>query len=152
MYCPNCGKEVNDEFLHCPDCGTRMQPPARQAPPPHNYAPEGAEYTPGYAPYRPNPTPTSAEPAENFANASRICGILSVALLFCVPIALPIVAIVMGIVAKSRGNRSHKATVGIVLGCIGLFLALAVGILSLLLYMRDVSSAVINDFGYGYYF
>ena len=73
MYCPHCGKEIEDTFLFCPHCGAAVSPPRTQQtqpsgggdPPPYAqgngqqppYPPYQSAYPPPYAVYSPNPSP-----------------------------------------------------------------------------------------------
>ncbi|MBE7036200.1 MAG: DUF4190 domain-containing protein [Ruminococcaceae bacterium] len=62
---------------------------------------------------------TNSNAGKGLAIASLVCGIVS---FFCFGIVLGILAVVFGVLAKRQGYRGAMATVGIVLGAIGLAL------------------------------
>ena len=100
------------------------QYPPAQYPPPQQYPP--AQYPPPYypppSPYRPHqPQP----PNNGFAVASMICGI--VGLVFVLPVAGPILAIIFGTMGKKqiaasegREGGESMASAGVIMGAIGL--------------------------------
>ena len=63
------------------------------------------------------PVTPQEEPAAGLAIGALVCGILS--LFFGFTFILGVLAIIFAAVAKSQGNKSGKATAGLVLGIIG---------------------------------
>ena len=115
MFCPNCGTENAEGSTVCQSCGASLTSLAYQSP--------------AQATVRPAPT-------SGLATASLIFGILGLTLL---PTLGSIVAVILGYMAKSEIDSSagqlegsSLATVGLVLGYIGLGLAL-LGILAVIL-------------------
>jgi len=107
MFCPNCDTENAEGNTVCQSCGASLISPASQPP----------------AQAIMRPTPTSG-----LATASLIFGILGLTLL---PTLGSIVAVILGYMAKSEIDNSagqlegsSLATAGLVLGYIGLGLAL----------------------------
>jgi len=107
MFCPNCDTENAEGNTVCQSCGASLISPASQPP----------------AQAIMRPTPTSG-----LATASLIFGILGLTLL---PTLGSIVAVILGYMAKSEIDSSARqlegsslATAGLVLGYIGLGLAL----------------------------
>ncbi|MBR5278541.1 MAG: DUF4190 domain-containing protein [Clostridia bacterium] len=90
MFCPKCGKEINDEAVVCVNCGCAV----------NNAKVKTASNSDG----------------KGFAIASLICGIVSI-IMFAI-ITGPL-GIVFGAIAKNKGNTSPMATAGIVCGVIG---------------------------------
>jgi hypothetical protein len=115
MFCPNCGTENAEGSATCQSCGTSLTPAAPQPP--------------SQATVRPAPT-------SGLATASLIFGILGLTLL---PTLGSVVAVILGYMARSEINSSagqlegnSLATAGLVLGYIGLGLAL-LGVLAVIL-------------------
>ena len=101
MVCTNCGTQMADGTAFCPNCGAAQAAP--QAP-----------VQPAYG-YQPAPQ-AAAQPAKGLAIASMVMGILS---FFIAAVITGSLGIILGGVAKSKGNRSGMATAGIVCGVIG---------------------------------
>ncbi len=108
MFCKNCGKEIADEALACPNCG---------------------------APTQPTQTSTSAAPVRNpqdgrgLSIAALVLGICGV-VLFWLPVfnlivlACAVLGIIFGLKGRKKsidayGKASGLATAGLVLGIIG---------------------------------
>lgn len=103
-----------------------QQPPQQYQQPPQQYYQQPYVQSP-YGAYMPE---------NGTATASLVCGILSLILLLA-GLILGIVAIATGASAQKKGNRSGKATAGIVMGIIGTtwnalyLIALIIGLISL---------------------
>ena len=59
------------------------------------------------------------EPAKGMAVASLVLGIIS---FFCFAFVTGVLAIIFGAVAKNKGNKTGKATAGIICGILGIIL------------------------------
>ncbi len=94
-YCSKCGTENQDAVAYCTNCGT-----------PLNGVATGNAVV-----------PSAGTPGKGMAIASMVCGIVS---FFCFGIVLGVLALIFGGVAKSKGYTGGMATAGIVLGCVGL--------------------------------
>ena len=72
MYCPMCGREVKDDAVFCPNCGSRLsapQPKQAPVPPPPQPAPQ---YTQQSAPaYQSAPAPASRPPKKQKAPKAK---------------------------------------------------------------------------------
>lgn len=110
--------------------GQPYQPPA---PPP--YQPPNQPYQPPYAPqqnFQPPFTPVVI-PARGFATASLVLGIIGLCFCMCSPIisiACSLVAIILGGLARSKGNVSGSSTAGLVCGIV----SIVIGVLFFILY------------------
>ena len=87
---------------------------------PPGYPPAGGGYPPGYPP--PGGYPDYRPPANGLAIASMVLGIMSLVLWIAVwgYIIMAPLAIILGAVAKKKGNQSGMATAGIVMGIISI--------------------------------
>jgi len=140
LYCPNCGhaeeilKTMN---MNRPQQGgyaphgqpggqpTPPNPQYQQAPPPHGYPPQGhypqGHPPQGYAPYGYPPYGFYAKPpAQGMAGAALGLGIAA----FVLPIPvldliLGLVALVLAVMVRSRGNRTNLSTAGLILAIVG---------------------------------
>lgn len=74
--------------------------------------------------------PTAPAPASGLATVALVCGIAGVCLFFLPPVALT--ALVLGIIALSKGQAKRRAITGIALGAFGLLLFAAMAIPSLI--------------------
>ena len=113
MFCPNCGTQNPPNAYRCVRCGVNLG-----ARPQYVQQPIYGQY--GGYPVR--------VPGKGFAIASMVCGICALALFWniIISIACGIVAVVLGAVARNKGNMSNMATAGIVLGCVGLGLSVLI--------------------------
>ena len=145
MNCGNCGNAIQPHERFCSSCGhavnaggaapaagqTPPPPPMPGAPPaygqpppaygqppafgqqPPPYQPPGAQgWGPGQPGYGPPP-----EPGNGLSIGGIVCG--AIAFLFC-PILLGPIAIVLGIVARSKGERLANVAIGVgVAGLVG---------------------------------
>ena len=134
MNCTNCGAYNQDGSTVCSSCGanlaqqnsynTQPQQPSYQPQQPQQGYQQPQQPAYGYQPqpqyggYQQNPYGygAPAEPAKGLAIGGLVCGILS--LVFFAIILGPL-GIILGGVAKSKGNTSPMATAGIVCGVIG---------------------------------
>lgn len=98
-------------------------PPVSPVAPPYEaYDPYGYSH-PGYIP--PPPPPPSKPPAQGLAIASMILGIASFVLMCSsnsVSMAVPIVGLILGIIAKAKKNKTGFSTAGIICSAIALVL------------------------------
>ena len=78
------------------------------------------------------------QPAHGMAIASMVLGILSI---FIIPIVTGTLGIVLGGVAKSKGNKSGMSTAGIVCGIIGI-----VGWILMLMFLNELMEEIMSDF------
>jgi hypothetical protein len=149
--CARCGTENPDEAIFCAKCGNAFTPeeaareaaspvpppagvgfqPGGAAPPPPPYGQPQAPQ-PG-APYGPGPYPVMAQVNNSKATASLVLGIVG---LFVCPIVCSVLAIIFGSTAKNEIAASggwqtgeSNARAGIILGWIGLALAILGGII-----------------------
>ena len=122
MICNKCGAACADDAKFCNVCGAALEAPAAPQQPQPTPAPEYANAAPA--------APAVAEdPGKGMAIAALVCGIISIVCGCCAPIP-NILAIVFGLVAKSKGSKSPMATVGIVLGIISIVLGIISFIIS----------------------
>ena len=139
MNCPNCGAFNQDGTMVCTSCGANIaqqaaynsmsqQQQQQQAYQPQPvYQPQQPNYgypqQPNYGyPQQPNygyQNPYgygNVVPAKGMGIAAMICGIISI---FLFAIIMGPLGIILGAVAKSKGNTSAAPTTGIVCGVIG---------------------------------
>lgn len=139
MTCNKCGTVCADGAKFCNVCGAALEAPAAPQQPQPTPAPEYANATPA--------TPAVAEdPGKGMALASLICGIVAV-VCNCCGIA-NILAIIFGLVAKSKGSKDTKATIGIILGAVSIVLGIIAWIVYFVVYAG--SMATLMDSGYYY--
>ena len=152
MYCRNCGKEISDNILYCPNCG---QPTGGAQPEQKSAAPDSATYQyggsqstgsetgnyqyssadrgmdPRYTepkqyqsggPYPYQEQPVKSDP-DGFAIASLVLGIVS---FFIIPIIGSILAIVFGNKSIRENGMNTMARIGRILGIITLILYIIV--------------------------
>ncbi|MDR2956747.1 MAG: zinc ribbon domain-containing protein [Coriobacteriales bacterium] len=82
MYCPNCGKEINDPGSYCPECGVAIASTIQTAPPapdPHYSAPTSSVPAPDQ--YYPAPAPAPIQPPKKTSLLPIIIAISVVVLL-----------------------------------------------------------------------
>lgn len=124
MRCNNCGRDIPDHSITCPECGAPVAPQPQQSTfERFNQMPQQPYQQPyaqnGY--YQPPYAPTMGDPAEDDAKKSKIFGIVS---LFFLHIIFGIIAIVKAKSYEKNGNGTHAsdAKVGKVCGIIGICL------------------------------
>jgi len=153
--CARCGAENPDDATFCANCGNAFTldeaaqgapPPAPPppgaglqpggaAPPPPPYGQQPAAYPlqapPPGAPYGPGHYPVMAQANNGKATASLVLGIVG---LFICPIVCSVLAIILGYTAKNEIAASggwqtgeSNARAGIILGWIGLAIAIVFG-------------------------
>ncbi len=105
MYCNNCGAPNDNGTRFCSSCGAPLEAPKYQQQYQQPYQ-QPMYYQPAKA----------QQPAQNFAIASLVLGIVSL-IMFAI-IAGPL-GIIFGAIAKNKGNTSPMATAGIICGIIG---------------------------------
>ena len=93
MFCIKCGRALPDNTRFCAYCGTDLSSIVN-----NRFVPLNIQ-----------------EPVKGLAIASMVLGIVSIVF---ISIVISILAIVFGVVAKNRGNKSPKATAGIVCGIV----------------------------------
>ena len=93
-------------------------------------------------------TAQNSEAGKGMAIAALVCGILS--FLIC-PGLCGILAIIFGIVAKKQGYKGAMATVGLVLGIVGIVAAIVVAIFSIVVPLIAAGSAAAAAPTYYYY-
>lgn len=116
MFCTNCGQRLTDGAGFCSGCGTARavpyQPPVISPPPPTTQWSPGPVFAP--------PRPTT--PGNGYSTAGIILG--AIAFLF-LPIVFGPVGIILGAVAKSKGE--DKAVVAMVVATLGLVIGMILG-------------------------
>ena len=128
-FCTNCGRDLEESWKICPDCGKILgegtvpqthpttQPQIRlttqPTPQPHRVQPYHYKYT-------------KVVGESRIGTASLVCGILGLILgfsfsfiMFGFPI-LRVVAVILGVIGISRDDNKSMAIVGLVLGIIGI--------------------------------
>ncbi len=133
MICRNCGTDCEENLNFCPSCGTALA---------QNETPDSAPQTAGSAePIQPPVYygyPPVVQPGNGYATASLILGIIS---FLCFPAITGILGIIFGCVAKSYGNKSGKATAGIICSIVGIILWIAMLVLA---FATGVGSMLFN--------
>ncbi|PKM63267.1 MAG: hypothetical protein CVU97_01200 [Firmicutes bacterium HGW-Firmicutes-21] len=102
--------------------------------PPSNHQYINPQYNQGYDQFN-NPY---IEPAKGMAIASLVLGIVS---FLCFAYITGVLAIIFGAVAKSKGNKSGKATAGIVCGILGI-----VSWVALLIFWGNIMTEMFSQF------
>ena len=101
MICRNCNTVNEDNAKFCAKCGAALF---------SNNQPGYVQ--PAYTPARPAEAP---QPAKGLAIAAMVCSLVGFGV--CGLSSLP--GLILGIIAKSKGNTSGMSTTGIVCGAIG---------------------------------
>jgi len=139
-FCASCGTKTEADWNSCPECGSNLkeqkldggsQPAAPKQP--QTYQPPPSQYRPAYNPYqKPTtypraqttyPKTQNAYPSTNgFGIASLICALIGLCFLGWI---FGIIAIILGVIGKTRDYNSGIAVAGIVIGiidlCCGIF-------------------------------
>ena len=128
-FCTNCGRDLEESWKICPDCGKilgegtvpqthpttqpQIQLTSQPTPQPHRVQPYQYKYA-------------KVAGENKFGTASLVCGILGLVLGFTFTLRilgfpiLRVVAVVLGGVGISRDDNKSMAIAGLVLGIIGL--------------------------------
>lgn len=100
-------------------------------------------YNQGSSPYGSfNPTPTYnsfEEPEDGKATAGLVCSIISI---LCCGIIVAPIGIVLSCVAIKAGNKSTKASAGLVVGIISLILNIIVAVFAIIAWYRLIEAAM----------
>ena len=125
MFCPNCGKELNDNVKFCDACGTeiiRTQEP-------------NADYV--------QPIILDEKPKnDGFAIASLVLGIAS---LLCCGGITAILSVIFGAISISKSKRLNNKSNGMAIA------GLVLGIVSLVMLIVFVASGAYTEFMNGFY-
>lgn len=151
MYCRRCGREIPDDTINCPVCGTPTNGDYRPEDGPggnQNQEPPSGGCGYSYRNQRRYQDPVMRQPGarRGLAIAAMIMGILSI-VVCCVPIfAMPagLAAIVMGILSVKSSGQGF-AVAGIVLGVIGLVMGIGYMVMSLMVYSQMDFDAIMNE-------
>lgn len=124
MFCPNCGKELNDNVKFCDACGTEII--KSQKP--------NADYV--------QPIILDEKPKnDGFAIASLILGILS---LFC-GLLTGILSVIFGAISINKSRQLNKKSSGMAIA------GLILGIVSIVMFVVFFASGAYAEFINGFY-
>jgi hypothetical protein len=141
-YCPECGKEVEDNWEHCPNCGFNLykyndrSSDASESSysqydpntPVSYYSQSTNSFKTTSSEYEPNKPPTHYRSPTHQRSDTNTFGIISIifAIIGCFICGIPlgILAIIIGIVGTRQDHTGGTATFGIVLGVIDFCCAL----------------------------
>lgn len=116
MVCPNCGAENQENAFCCYNCGGELST--------YSYS---------------EPAKVEAPKKNAFAIVSLICGIVSI--VSCGMSGIPtILAIVFGIIARSKDKTNNLALIGIILGAVSLVIGIIAGVIIGVAYGSMLSS------------
>jgi hypothetical protein len=140
MFCPKCGSENVEGAVFCASCGVALNAaPAAETP-----VVEPVVQTPA----QPVVAAQPEKPAgKGLAIASLILGI--VGMVCCCGGITSILAIVLGIIARSKGYKSGMATIGIILGAVGIIFGIVGSIVG---FATGMFGGLMESMGSSYYY
>lgn len=168
MLCPNCGSKNPESATFCSACGANMKSASSQSFSGNNSFSDTSGFGFNNQSFDFN-QPVKSQNGKGMAVAALVMGILG--LTIC-PGITSILAVIFGIVAKTKGNRSGMATTGIVLGIIAIVMAI-IGIIIMCIggayvynfiqsvapefaylfdFLQDPSSVISDPYAYQYYY
>ena len=141
QFCTNCGREVEESWNVCPDCGKVFKETAIPQTHPRTEAQSQLTTQATSQPHRVQPYQykyTKAVGETKYGTGALVCAILGLifgflygTFLIGFPL-LRIVAVILGGIGISRDDNKSMAIAGLVLGVIGLVIFLFSGLLRLL--------------------
>jgi hypothetical protein len=136
LFCNKCGARINDDSKFCESCGQNQVIVANATHQPQQSTRLQEQQLKNYL-----------HPSKGLAITSIILGILPLATFYFWFIAIPlsIIAVILAVVAKSKGYKGGMATVGLVLGIVGAIPAIIfVSIAAITIVTSNVSSTMSN--------
>lgn len=115
-FCESCGESVGLSARFCEHCGRGVGPTVQR--------PASAAETPGYH-YAPPAPPRVPAPSQGMSTTGIILGVIAFLVL---PIVLGPAAIILGAIAKSRGDE--RGVVAMAVGACGLIVGMFLGVLT----------------------
>lgn len=137
-FCTNCGTPITEGANNCTNCGAAVSAPA---------ATIEQVVTETVPVVTAEPVTPAPEAGKGMAIAALVCGLVGI---LCTGGILNILALVFGIIAKKQGSKSGMATAGIVLGAIGIALAVIAAVIGIIAGIGAIAS--IGEYTGGYYY
>ena len=142
-FCTNCGRELEESWNICPDCGKSLKETTVPQTHPTRHSQLQSSPQPTPQPHRVQPpqyTHTKVVGETKFGAGALACGIIWLIFgffygssIFGFPL-FRIVAIILGGIGISRDNNKSMAIGGLILGIIGIVIFFLGGLLSLFLW------------------
>lgn len=155
--CSNCGMEVTEGAAFCANCGAAQAPKTNTseqpvpAPETGVVTTETVETVSVEQPVAEGPAANLEGPAKTMGIISLVCGILSI-IACCGGPLFGIAAIILAVLAKKKaepGVKNTMATVGLILGIVGIALGILSGIIGA---VTGLISGFMSTAEYGYYY
>ena len=154
MYCENCGKELPDDMLFCPSCGTRVQaspappPPAEDSAPPPQYGSTAYAPPAQSLPIQPPPAQGYGAPPpqrDYLSEPLRTGQYIGMFLLMAIPIANIVLLFVWAFGSDVNLNRRNYARAILLLMAISLGIMIVVFIIAIAL-AASMTSMIVDWF------
>lgn len=123
IKCHECGKEISDKAMVCPNCGCPIEQPKTAAESVTQN--DDLSNEPPKTTYNNNPVPNTTNNKDSAKKKESPLGIagLILSLLFCVPV-FPLAGLIMCIIAvRNKNKKSTCAKIGIVISIISLIIS-----------------------------